>query len=181
MERVRTDTYRHLQSDCHITTNTQQLHQHAHVQRPKNKPKPNRELMENGEPITEGVTSGWVPAGPAGHVTNTPQPSSRVGRRGDGGCMLMETVRALTPVSGALCSGHQPPMFSPSIWAVLSDGLRPSWNWACPSNSKSSCKQNTQVLTGGRRNRAASLHLLRWPKSFHYKKVNKLPASLKVQ
>lgn len=56
----------------------------------------------------------------------------------------------LTPVSGVLCSGHQPPMFSPSIGVVLSEALLGSWNRACPSNSKSSCEQDRCLEAGQR-------------------------------
>lgn len=50
-------------------------------------------------------------------------------------------LAGLTPVSGVLYSGHQPPMFSPSIGVVLSEVLRGS----CPSNSKSSCKRGKRI------------------------------------
>lgn len=61
-------------------------------------------------------------------------------------------LAGLTPVSGVLYSGHQPPMFSPSIGVVLSEVLRGSWKGACPSNSKSSCRPDkgsqSRTVTG---------------------------------
>ena len=54
-------------------------------------------------------------------------------------------LQGVTPVSGGVCSGHQPPMFSPSIGVVLSEVLPGSWKRAWPSNSKSSWRSDTQL------------------------------------
>lgn len=46
-----------------------------------------------------------------------------------------------TPVLEAVYSGHQPPMFSPSIGVVLPEGLLGSGNDCCTSKSRSSCNK----------------------------------------
>ena len=50
-----------------------------------------------------------------------------------------------TPASGALYSGHQPPMFSPSVEEVLSNECWGSWYSRFPSNSKSSWNEGGGV------------------------------------
>lgn len=77
-------------------------------------------------------------------MTTEDDPNRWLGENSDTTARVHASVNCLaglTPVSGVLYSGHQPPMFSPSSGAVLPETLSGSWNDGWPSNSKSSCTE----------------------------------------